>query len=306
MLLRALLYGVVGWCAEIVWTAMYDAWLVTHSGPDRWRLKDVSPRIVWHTARLRDRRMLRRVVEAARPDHVFHLAAATMHGGRTARAAEVMATTLLGTINVIEACDALPYRCLITTGDAFEYGPSKRALRESDAGRPTTADGIAKLAATLYARNVARHRQRPITIVRPCSVYGPRDDPRRLVSRLVAGALDGQPVRLSQPRVARDFLYVDDLVDLYLALGRRAARAGGEIFNAGSGRQTTLAALVRLIGVVAGTPSEARWGTYPLAAHDLESWRLDVRKARALLGWRPRTSLQRGLARTLAAARRRG
>jgi len=270
---------------------------------DRWRLSDLGTQVVWHSERLRDRLSLRRLAARVRPDYVFHLAAATMHGGRSAPAKEIMTTTLLGTVNLIEACEAVPYRCFVITGDGFEYGPSRRAPRESDPCRPTTVDGIAKLAASLYALHVARQRQRPITIVRPCSVYGARDDPRRLISRLVDAALDRRPVALSHPRVARDFLYVDDIVELYLALIRRPARVIGEIFNAGSGRQTALGELVRLITRLSGTPCDARWGTYAVAAHDTEPRRADVSKARAILGWRPRTSLQRGLAHTIAAAR---
>jgi nucleoside-diphosphate-sugar epimerase len=269
---------------------------------DDWRLADIRAQLTWHTVSLSDRRGLRRLAERIRPDYVFHLAAAVMHGGRPASPRAIVATTLLGTVNLIDACDAVSYRCFVHTGDAFEYGPRRRALRESDPCRPTTLDGIAKLAASLYALGAARQRDRPITVVRPFSIFGPSDDSRRLVPRLIAAALDTAPIALSSPRITRDFLYVDDLVDLYLALVRHPARVQGEVFNAASGRHTTLGALVRAVESITGAPFDARWGTYPRADHDAGHGRADISKTFATVGWRPRRSLAGGLARTLAAA----
>ena len=270
--------------------------LVCRPTANRRRLQNIASRIAWHTASLADARALRRIAERVQPDYVFHLAAATMHGGRPAAApARVIATTVLGTVKLTAACERVPYRCFVHTGDAFEYAPRERPLRESGACRPTTVDGIAKLAASLYALAVARQRRRPIVVVRPFSIFGPLDDPRRLIPRLFAAARDGSHVALSKPDIARDFLYVDDLVDLYLDVIAQPDRAAGEIFNAGSGRETTLAALVRTIERVAGARLHPLWGTYSTAAHDAERRRADIAKARRLLGWRPRTPLARGL-----------
>src|SRR5215813_11446216 len=101
------------------------------------------------------------------------------------------ALPILGTVNVIDACDGVDYRGLVTTGDAFEYGPSVMPLSESEVCRPDTLHGISKLRATFYAQAAARARGRPIVTLRPFSIYGPDDHPRRLIPRVIAGALGG-------------------------------------------------------------------------------------------------------------------
>jgi nucleoside-diphosphate-sugar epimerase len=258
------------------------------------RLADVHGRLIAHVVDLRDRRALRRVATAIQPHYVFHLAAAAMHGGVAAPPAEVVATTLLGAANLIDACDAVAYRCFVHTGDAFEYAPRRRPLRPSDTGRPRTFEGAAKLVATWYAQRVAQ-RGRPIAIVRPFSIFGPADDERRLVGRLVVAARTGLPMALSARGVSRDWLYVDDLVDLYLAVARRPERTRGRILNAGSGRLTTLAELVATLERLVGRRCDARWGTYPLAPHDRLRWQADIGDTVSTCAWRPRTTVARGL-----------
>lgn len=147
------------------------------------RLNDVRHRLTVHAVALDDRTGLRRLMQRIAPDYVLHLAAAVMHGGTAAAPADLVRTNLLGTVNLVDACDAVDYACFVNTGDAFEYGSSRRPLKESRRCRPTTLDGITKLAATLYTQQVARARRKPLVTLRLFSVFGPLDDTRRLYSR---------------------------------------------------------------------------------------------------------------------------
>jgi len=240
------------------------------------------------------------VVKAARPDYIFHLAAAPVIAGATAVDSDVVALNFLGTVNVIDACDGVDYLGLVTTGDAFEYGPSAEPMSESDVCRPDTLHGITKLRATFHAQAAARARGRPIVILRPFSIYGPDDHPRRLVPQVIAGALGGTAVALSHPNIARDWVYVEDLVDLYLEASRKPEMAGG-VFNAGSGRQVTIGEIVDTVFRLTGLAVEARWGAFPAAAHDTDHWVADMRCTLQAFAWRPRTSLEQGLRKTIAA-----
>jgi UDP-glucose 4-epimerase len=260
------------------------------------RLEKIRGQLTAHVVSLHDRAGLRRIVQTVAPDYVLHLAAATMHGGAAAAPAALVRTNLLGTVNLIDACDDLDYACFVNTGDSFEYGPGRGPLRESQRCRPTTLDGITKLAATLYAQQAAHAHKKPIVTLRLFSVFGPQDDPRRLVPRVVAGALAGTPLRLSRPRIARDYLYVDDLVDLYLAVMRQGAVLAGDVLNTGSGRQTTIGEIVETVLTLTGSCSEVRWNAFPTAPHDRERWVADMTRTRKLVAWRPRISLEQGLA----------
>jgi nucleoside-diphosphate-sugar epimerase len=263
------------------------------------RLEDVRHRLHVHTASLTDRHGLRRVVGAIMPQYIAHLAAATMHAGTSATAAAIVRTNLLGTVNLIDACDGIDYAGFVNAGDAFEYGPKRRPAKESDRCRPTTLDGRAKEIATLYARYAGLARGRPIVTLRLFSVFGPGDHPDRLVPRLIADASAHAPLDLSHPTVGRDYLYVEDVAGLFTAALRASRRLGGEVLNAGSGRRVTLAELVERVCAFTGSRSEVRWGAFPLASHDRGCWTADVTRLHAALRWRPRFSLEEGLRATI-------
>jgi len=266
-----------------------------------WRLQDVERHLVRHHVDLADLAGLEAVVKAVRPTHIFHLAAATVVAGVAAAPAELIGVNLLGTVNLIQACEAVPYQALVTTGDSFEYSGGQAPLGEDDACRPTSLHGITKLSATLHAQAAAGARGRPIVVLRLFSTYGPFDNPRRLVPRVIAGALAGGAIELSRPEIARDWLHVDDLVALYLEASRTGPKVGGGVFNAGSGRAADLGEVVATILRLTGSSAEARWGVFPAAEHDAFPWVADMRRAFATFAWRPQLSLADGLRQTIAA-----
>jgi nucleoside-diphosphate-sugar epimerase len=100
---------------------------------------------------------------------------------------------------------------------------------------------------------------------------------------------------MAAPDTARDFVYVDDvlraLIDFEQLAGFR-----GEVFNLGSGVQSTLKDVVDTVLGVVGGRSEVRWGEMPARRWDTNRWQADVSKARGILGWSPRYSLLDGVA----------
>ncbi len=300
---RALVTGATGFIgAHLVRRLLaegYDVHALCRPAASAKRLAGVRARLSIHRVSLTAGGTLRRVVERVAPHCVLHLAAATMHGGVGRPAAEVARTAILGTANLVDACAGVDYACFVNTGDAFEYGPAAGALREARPCRPTTLDGVAKLAATRYAQAAACAGGRPLVTLRLFSIYGPGDHARRLVPQVVARAAAGRPLRLSQPDIGRDLLYIDDLIELYLAVITSGARAAGGVINAGSGQLTTIGELVDHVCRLTGSRSARHWGAYPTAAHDRERYVADVALASTLFGWRPRTSLVDGLAATI-------
>ena len=258
-------------------------------------------RVNRHVAPLEDAPRVADVVRSVRPEYIFHLAASTVVAGTTAGAADLIGVNLLGTIHLLDACAAIDYRSLVTTGDSFEYSSTREPLAEDAACHPDTLHGISKLAATLYAQSIATTNARPIVTLRLFSTYGPGDHPRRLVPRVIAGALAGTPLSLSRPEIARDWVYVDDVIELYLEASRKVGRNAGGVFNAGSGITTNVGAMVNTILALTGSTVPAQWGVFPAPAHDAFPWTADTRRTFAAFDWRPRTSLDDGLRLTIAA-----
>ena len=268
-----------------------------------WRIRDLLPQLRVHSASLVDAVAMRQVLREARPDYVFHLGAATMVAGAVGSADDLVEVNLLGTMNLIEACEVTDYRGLVITGDSFEYSPSDRPLREMSACQPSSPHGASKLAATLFAEKMARDRHHPIVILRLFSTYGPGDNPRRFVPQTIAGALTGTPIALSRPDIVRDWVYVADLPELYLEAAARAATLSGTVFNAGSGRGASLGEMVDRILGLTGSRTPARWGTFVAPEHDRYPWVADMTRTYRIFAWRPRTSLEHGLAATIEAMR---
>jgi nucleoside-diphosphate-sugar epimerase len=267
-----------------------------------WRVTDLLGKLHTHAIGLNDRAGLANLVRAVRPEQIFHLASATVVAGAAAPSIELIETNLLGTINLIDACDAVDYQSLVCTGDSFEYAPSAEPLHESGVCEPETLHGISKLAATLYAK--AQSVGRPIVTLRLFSTYGPGDNPRRLVPRIIAGALQRTPVSLSRPEITRDWIYVDDVVRLYLEAATRAAQITGNVFNAGSGLATSLAQIVDIVFRLTASSAEIRWGVFPAPKHDDHPWIASMRHTFETFQWRPQVSLEEGLRLTIDAFRR--
>jgi len=283
-----------------------DVHILRRKKSDFWRMTDVLREVTAHLADLRDAASIGPAVEAANPDYVFHLGAATVVAGATDAAQELIATNLLGTVNLIEACNAVGYRGMVTTGDSFEYTPSSERLSEADPCHPTGLHGITKLAATLQASAVAREGKKPIVTLRLFSTYGPGDHPRRLVPRAISGALAGTDLLLSRPDVTRDWVYIDDLVELYLEAAHGAERHSGGVFNAGSGEYGSIGQVVEKILELTGSGAHARWGTFDAPPHDDYPWVADPTLTQATFAWRPTVTLEEGLARTIASMRQTG
>jgi nucleoside-diphosphate-sugar epimerase len=218
---------------------------------------------------------------------VFHLAA---HGAYSWQEdeREILATNVLGTANVVQRTDGCK---VVVAGSSSEYGPKDHAPDEDEALDPDSAYGVAKAASTLYAAF------RRAVVLRLYSVYGPWEEPNRLVPTLLAHALRGELPPLVSPRVARDFVHVDDVCEAFV----RAADAAepGSVYNVGSGRQTTIAEIVETVRRLGRVDAEPRWSSMPDRSWDTDTWVANPRRIRDQLGWKPRLGLEEGLQSTL-------
>ena len=189
---------------------------------------------------------------------------------------------------------------MVHTCSSLEPGPRLEPIRVRPF-RPRTPYGTAKSAATLLAR-LAAGLGCDVVMLRPFSIYGLGEPARRLIPTAIRAALDGTPFRLTAPGFTRDLVFVEDVVDAYLAAASRPG-LGGHLINIGTGRATTNEDAVRLVASVVGRPIAIDPEPFPASPTDTTVWCADVTKARALLGWSPAHSLEQGLARAVASFR---
>ena len=275
----------------------HDVRLVLRPGHQPWRLAHLDrSSFVW--ADLADAGSVSAAVREIRPDWVFHLAA---HGAYPSQTDwnEMLRANVVGTANLVEASLDAGVESFVNTGSSSEYGFKDHAPPEDETIEPNSDYAITKATATLYCGFMARTRGARIRTLRLYSVYGRWEEPTRLIPTLIVNGLRGSLPPLANPRVARDFVYVDDVCDAYLAAAEDAQAGTDAVFNVGTGTQTDLETIVGLARRLLGIDEEPEWGSMPDRSWDTTCWVADNRKIKEQLGWAPRHSLESGLAATI-------
>lgn len=291
--------GFVGSClARRLVDLNYDVHIFTRINSNKWRIKDLLGQVTEHEVDLRDAGNVKKVVHKIAPAIVCHLAT---YGGFSFQKTPsiIIESNLIGTINLLRACEKTGFNCFINTGSSSEYGIKPVPMSECDILEPVGDYGVSKAAATLFCRSEAIEKNLPIVTLRLFSPYGPWDDPKRLIPYVIKSLLRGEPPALSVPESCRDFVYIDDVLDSYLKVIKTPLTGGG-IFNIGSGNQHSIGEVVALITEMLGSGLEPRWGMVNSHRAEPSSWVADIEKTRIKLGWLPKTSLWEGLKKTTA------
>lgn len=276
----------------------HEVHLLVRPGFTAWRIDGIRSDVRLHEVGLEDADRVSRVVAAIRPDWVFHLAAYGAYP-RQADIRRMAHTNILGTINLVEACRQTGFEAFVNTGSSSEYGVKDHAPAETEWLEPNSPYAVTKASATLFCRLTAQRQGLRIATLRLYSVYGPYEEPDRLLPTLVLRGLDGDLPPLADPDVARDYVHVDDVCEAYLLAASRPAPEPGSVYNVGTGIQTTLRQVVDVARRVLPITVEPRWSSMPRRVWDTHVWLSDSRRIRAELGWQPRVEFEVGLRSTL-------
>lgn len=277
----------------------YQTNVLLRAESDPWRIADVLPKLKVHNVDLTDKEGLVKLVEDVRPNFIFHLATASVYGGKSLPDRDVMTINWGGFVNLVEAAKNLEYSLFVNTGSSSEYGPKKEAMKEGDACQPSNMYGITKLAATLYGQAVAVTHNKPIVTLRLFSPFGSYDDARRFMSIAIDKGIKGEELILDNPSAVRDFIYIDDIVDAYLQCINKAEALRGQVLNIGSGKEIGISALCEKLKKIGGFTSVVRQEPGRPRMGESPRWQADISKARELLGWQPKRSLEDGLEKTI-------
>jgi len=230
-------------------------------------------------------------------DYVVNCGGYVDHRPFGAGGEEVWAAHFRGTVRLAEWVGRSSLRRFVQLGSSDEYGDLPAPQREDMREAPIAPYSLGKLAATHYLQMRHRLEGFPAVILRLFLCYGPGQGGERLVPHVIQSCLARKKFPVTSGIQRRDFSHVDDVVEAVMrALVR--PHVCGEVINVGSGRPVRLRDLIRKIRQAAGGGHPV-FGARPLRPGEPRALFADVRKARQLLGWRPRLTLQEGIRRTL-------
>jgi len=303
--------GFIGsWLAERLLDEGAEVVALRRDAPalSRFRIAELEERCDVVQGDLDDYEALLRILNEHSVNLVFHLAAQTIVGTANRSPLSTFETNVKGTYTLLEACRALgvvgdPLDAVVVASSDKAYGEHEDLpYREDHALEPRYPYDVSKACTDLIARSYAYGFDLPVAVTRLANVYGGGDfNFSRIVPDTARALIRGErPVIRSDGTPERDYLYVADAVDAYLAVADSLAREElrGRAWNAGNGEPIAVRELVARLIAVAGADVEPAIEGEGKPAGEIDRQWLDSGAIRAELGWRPKWSLDDGLAET--------
>jgi NAD dependent epimerase/dehydratase len=249
---------------------------------------------------LKDEDAVRKVVNGQ--NLIFHLGAliSIPHSYNSPR--DYVQTNILGTLNILTAAlDNSKLEKLIQVSSSEVYGTAvkvpidERHPLQSQSPYSATKIGADKLAISFYLSFGL-----PVSIIRPFNTYGPGQSARAVIPTVVTQLLKNQKIKIGNLKPIRDFLYVSDTVQGFVSLAA-SDKAVGEEINVGSGVGVSIKDLVAKISRVTGLKPVLMVEKKRIRPSKSEVFKLicDNSKAKKILSWQPKVSLERGLSLTV-------
>jgi len=242
------------------------------------------------------------IVEGINPNVIFHLAAQVDPGASVSDPQFDARINVLGTINLCEASRRVGVRRVVyaASGESRYGAPTCLAVDEYTWLDPLSPYAVAELAGEMYLRAYAgMYGIAPICLAL-ANVYGPRQHRHGaagVVTALGSAMITDRAVtEFGDDTAARDYVFVDDVVDAFVRAGRAPSGTTGT-YNIGTGQQTTVSEVHHLISAVLDLPSPPCY----IAAHtgELQAVALDATKAEKKLRWKATVDLAEGIQRTI-------
>ncbi len=210
---------------------------------------------------------------------------------------------VIGTLNLLNAARKADIKRFVYFSSAAVYGdPIRLPVDELHPQNPMSPYGASKLSGEKYALMFHKAYGLRTTAIRPFNIYSPRQDPSNPYSGVISKFIDmvkkgKPPVIFGDGSATRDFVSVHDVVDLVMLMLEKDA-AVGEVFNCGTGDATLITDLAQNIIDLYGKSLKPAYE--PERPGDIKFSYADISRAKDLLGYHPKVSLQAGLKELMA------
>lgn len=234
-------------------------------------------------------------------DIVFHLGSLIAIPYSYIHPRETIETNILGALNVLAAVKENSIEKLVHTSTSEVYGTAKYVpIDENHPLQGQSPYSASKIGADKIMESFFRSFDLPVAILRPFNTYGPRQSARAVIPTIITQILTKEEIFLGSLHPTRDYTYVNDVVEGFIKVAE-SPRSVGEVINIGSNFEISIGDLTNEIISLVGKNIEIVTDSARVRPKDSEVERLwcDNTKAKRLLGWKPTTSLDEGLKKTI-------
>jgi UDP-glucose 4-epimerase len=247
-----------------------------------------------------DEESLYGAMERIMPDMIFHLAADINRERGVDHFQGLVNTNILGLLNLLRSMVRLDCKAhTVISGTADEYGINSVPFKEDMREKPCSPYAFTKVAATHLAQTFCRLYSLPLVVLRPTIAYGPKQKDNMFIPSMIKALRLNEEFKMTEGEQTRDFVFIEDLIEAYMKTGLLADKLAGEVINIGSGKPYKIKEVAKMIEKMMGKDNLVRYGALPARHQEISDYYSDIRKAKKLLNWEPRTGLEDGLHKTI-------
>lgn len=260
------------------------------------RRENINPKAHFYKINIADEKKIDAIMRKHKFTYIYHFA---YHSSvpRSVKDPLINMDDIRGSINVFQSAKKYKVKKVIFISSGFIYGNTTHfPTKETEPHDPCSPYGITKYAVEGYLHFYKKNFGLDFVIFRPAAVYGPR----QVTGAMAAYIRDlnaGVPTEFYGTKT-RDYVYIDDVIDINLRAIRIPTSHPNPVFNVGTGSEESLLDLYKTLAKLLGKKQRAVQLTE--LPGELDKYCVDITKAKRELGWRPRVSFEDGLKKTLS------
>ena len=265
-----------------------------------WRIEEFKNDFTSHKIDLTDFEAVKLLIQQIKPAIIFNLAAYGVDY-RQQNIHQTIDINLIASANLFEAFRINNGHRFIHTGSCSEYGKKNKPISECDLLDPTSVYGATKASSVHLLSSMAKGMQTgKLVILRPFGVFGEYEGLHRFVPQVIDKLKNGHAVQMTLGEQIKDYIYIDDLIDAYISSLIVPLENKVEIINIGSGKGIAIKYLALIISNHLGANDELlQFGALPYRPDEIMYSVANINKAKSLLEWEPKVSIEQGLEYTI-------
>jgi CDP-glucose 4,6-dehydratase len=250
-------------------------------------------KVVMVNGDLKDKERIFEIIIKYEINYVFHIAAQAIVSSAYINPYETLMTNIVGTTHILEAVRLSPFiEGVVVASSDKAYGKECNAAIETQPLRGDHPYDVSKSCTDLLAQTYAKTYKLPITVSRFGNIFGSGDlNFNRIIPGIMKAAITGEELLLrSDGKFVRDYIYVKDAADGYVALAENMGVANGQVFNFSSGFNLSVLDLIKEVSTIIG--KKIKFKIMDNQKNEIPEQSLNFEKAQKMLGWKPKYNFE--------------